>query len=338
MRFLAAVVLAAGLIAADEPLSRVFEQAVKALNAGDYAAAEKGFEQVLAASPNQVGALQNLGLVFARTGRPDKAIELYRRALASKPNDKSLLLDLGLAYLRQESYGAALPVFLRLAEADPRNAAVSDPKLLYELTSGYLRQNQTTEARMNLEAFLSAVPPARAKFVLCRIYYDSGRFEEAERQCRQTLEIDARFAGAHRELGKVLVAQHRPAEAELNAAIQQDEQDAEAVYFLGVAFQQDGDLPNASRRFEQAIQLNPGFWGSYLYLGKLKLQLNQPAQAIPLLQKGAELNPEGSELFYELGRALMAAGQTEAAERAMQRVRELKSLELERDAKTLRKK
>jgi cytochrome c-type biogenesis protein CcmH/NrfG len=92
---------------------------VKALSAGNYAAAEAGFQQVPRASPNHIGALQNLGLVHSRTERLDRAIPVYRRALVLSPNHKGLLMNLGLAYVQQESYAEALPVFENLAKADP---------------------------------------------------------------------------------------------------------------------------------------------------------------------------------------------------------------------------
>ena len=60
-RFLGWLVVAAVVTAAADRQSQFFERAVKELNAGNYAAAEKDLQQVLDASPNHPGALQNLG-------------------------------------------------------------------------------------------------------------------------------------------------------------------------------------------------------------------------------------------------------------------------------------
>src|SRR5438045_1059610 len=92
------------LFAADSP-EAVFQKAASALAAGDYTAAEAGFLQVLKAAPGNVGALGNLGVVYSRTRRPDKAIEVYGRALRIVPNDKALTLNLGLVYFKQEAFG-----------------------------------------------------------------------------------------------------------------------------------------------------------------------------------------------------------------------------------------
>src|ERR1017187_7500308 len=129
-RFLAWVLGAAAVTAAADQPSQLFERAVKELSAGNYAAAEKDLQQVLGASPNHLGALQNLGLVYSKTGRLNQAIAAYRHALELRPRDPTLLLDLGVAYLKQESFTDALPVFQRLMDSGPEVAAARDAGLL----------------------------------------------------------------------------------------------------------------------------------------------------------------------------------------------------------------
>ena len=63
--------------AADQPAKAAFDQAAQALEAGDYAAAEKGFKLVLRQEPNNVAAVANLGIIYARTNRGDEAITAY---------------------------------------------------------------------------------------------------------------------------------------------------------------------------------------------------------------------------------------------------------------------
>src|SRR5512140_2774114 len=106
--------MAAGLLQAADSLSDVFQRAAAALAAGDYAAAESGFQQVLKASPNHLGALGNLGVVYSRSERPTEAIAVYRRALRLAPNEKGLLLNLGLAHLKSDAHAEALPYFQRV--------------------------------------------------------------------------------------------------------------------------------------------------------------------------------------------------------------------------------
>ena len=338
MHSVAWLVVAAGLAGADPSQVDVFDRAVAALSSGDYRAAERGFLEVLQVSPGSVAALQNLGLVYARTERLNQAIATYRRVLDLSPGNQSTLLNLGLAYMKQKSFGEAMSVFDSLVRADPASSPARDIRLLYPLCDGYLKQNQTPEAPRKLVAFLAGVPPATASLVTCKLYYVRDRLEDAEKQCRKTLEIDPDFAGARLELARVLVSRHSPeAERELAAAIREGPTDPEAVYDLGVALLQEGRLDEASLFLDRSRRLDPGFWGSYFNLGKLKLRSGQAEQAVGLLQRAAEMHPDDFSVFYELGRALTAAGQTEEARRAMDRVRELVATESEHDATALRK-
>src|SRR5258708_3340917 len=141
------------LIAAD-PLQAIFEQAAKDLSAGNYASAERGFEKVLAASPNQIAAMGNLGVVYQRTHRPEKAIIIYKRALQVNPKDEPILLNLGLVYFKHEDYGQAMPWFERVVGL---NASNQQARQLLATCQVYL--DQPEPAIKELEACRAAIPP-----------------------------------------------------------------------------------------------------------------------------------------------------------------------------------
>jgi cytochrome c-type biogenesis protein CcmH/NrfG len=119
MKFGVCLCLCALSLCATEPAKVVFDGAVRALGAGDYETAERGFQAVLRQQPGHVAALSNLGVIYSRTNRADRAIAVYQRALKVSPDDKALLLNLGLVYLRQEVHSRALPFFARVVAIDP---------------------------------------------------------------------------------------------------------------------------------------------------------------------------------------------------------------------------
>jgi tetratricopeptide (TPR) repeat protein len=368
MRALLSLLCASALLPAADVLLPVFQKAVAALSSGDYAAAEAGFQQVLKAAPNHVGALGNLGVVYSRTSRPDKAIATYRRALHLVPQDHGLMLNLGLIYVKQESYADALPLFEKLAAANPGNlqarellttcqlntgrvaAAIQglealrreDPNtafVLYMVGIAYLKNKEPEKARAALNELVASSPPAQSNVMLGKVYYESARFEEAAECYRAVLEVEQNYPGVHRELGKVLVSQRDPAaEKEFAAALRQDPNDSEALYFLGGFLIQEDRLQEAVAPLERARDLNPGFWGTYFYLGKMKFQTGHPREALPLLQKAADLNPGETSVYYQLGRALSACGREAEARRVMERVREIKSRELDKAIEQVQKK
>src|SRR6478609_1671737 len=114
MRYSACMCLCALLLSAAEPAKKIFDEAARALTAGDYQTAERGFQSVLREQPNHIAALSNLGVIYSHTSRADQAIAVYRRALKVSPDDKAILLNLGLVYLRQEAHSQALPFFERI--------------------------------------------------------------------------------------------------------------------------------------------------------------------------------------------------------------------------------
>ena len=61
--------------------------------------------------------------------------------------------------------------------------------------------------------------------------------------------------------------------------------------------------------------------------------MEQPAEAVVLLQRSVRLNPDEASAYYQLGRALQACGREVEARRALQRVRELRAAA--QDATTL---
>ena len=74
-----------GAGAGNDTAKRTFESAMQALNAGEYPRAEAGFRKVLELDPHNFSALTNLGVLYARTHRYTKAIEIYKQALDIRP-------------------------------------------------------------------------------------------------------------------------------------------------------------------------------------------------------------------------------------------------------------
>jgi tetratricopeptide (TPR) repeat protein len=344
-------------------LQPIFEGAVRALSAGDYGAAEQGFLAVLKASPQNIGALGNLGVVYSRTNRPGKAIAVYHRALKISPNDSLLQLNLGLAYLKQDDHARALPLFAQVIAAEPGHKQAREllatcrlytgdvatairelealradephnSGVLYLLGVGYAKNKQPDKAKAALdEMFSTAVAPAQAQFLLGKTYYDAGQFPEAEQFFLKALELDPQIPNVKLELAKVCLSQRRTEDAttQLRQILSTHPRDADANYFLGGALVQDGRFQEAIPFLENARQLTPESWAVYFYLGKAMFQLNRFAEAAPLLKQAAELNPQEAAIYYQLGKALQKLGRDREAQTALRRVRELRTQALNRE-------
>lgn len=355
MKFAACVTLCAFVLCAAESAKEVFDGAAKALAAGDLVTAERGFQAVLRQEPRNIAALSNLGVIYSRTSRADQAIAAYKRALQISPDDKAILLNLGLVYLRQEDHAKALPFFSRVVEIDPqhtqalqlqavcraylgqsepairelealRAANPHDDGILFLLGFAYLKSHDPEKAKPVFEAMFEAAGPARGQFLIGRANYEATMFPQAEESFLEVLRLDPQFPGVHLELGKVYICLRRTQDAirELQLAVKDSPGDAN--YFLGALLVQEGRFAEGIPYLERARMAKPDSWATYFYLGKAKLRLEQPKEAVVLLQRSVELNPTDEvSAYYQLGKALEACGRQEDARRALAHVRDLRA-------------
>jgi tetratricopeptide (TPR) repeat protein len=356
MKYLVCVCLAALLAGAAETAKESFDGAARALAADDYQTAERGFQAVLRQEPRNVAAIGNLGVIYSRTGRADKAIAFYQRALALSPDDQAILLNLGLVYLRVEDHARALPLFARVAAQDPKNLqarqllavcraylgqlqpaiqdlealrtlAPNDENIVFLLGFAYLKNHDAEKAKAVFAQMLQAAGPVRAQFMLGRANYEAALFPQAEESFLGVLRLDAGFPGVHLELGKVYISLRRTDDAvqQLKLALEESPGDPDASYFLGGVLVQAGRYAEGIPHLERARTAKPDFWAPYFYLGKAKLRLEHPAEAVVLLQRAVKLNPDDASAYDLLGRALEACGRQTEARQALAKLRELRA-------------
>ena len=303
---------------------QIFNEAAAALTKGNYAAAERGFLEILKASPDHVDSLLNLGVVYARTGRLENAVTVYLRVEELRPGSPQVLQNLTMAYLRQQAYAKALAVFIQLMKIDPQTPMARDTRLLHRLLSGYLSQEPAKEGVAAAQALLAKVPAATASLVRCKLYAERESFEEAAAQCREALRLEPDLPGGRLALARILVEQSDPAAGEeLAAAIRENPSDPESLYDLGVALLREDRAAQAAEYLERSTQLEPQLWAGFYQLGRARLRLGQPAAAVTPLRKATELKPDSFSAFYLLGRALIEAGRADEGHRVMDHVREL---------------
>jgi tetratricopeptide (TPR) repeat protein len=361
MRSVAWLCFSAFLLGAAESPRELFDGAVKALAAGDSVAAERGFRAVLRQEPRNIAALSNLGVIYSRTSRADQAITVYRRALAISPDDQAILLNLGLVYLRQENHAKALPLFSRVVALDPqhlqarqllavcriylneldpairdletlRAANPRDGEILFLLGFAYLKDKNPEKSKAAFQQMFEVAGPVRTQFLIGRANYEAALFPQAEESFLEVVRLDPQFPGVHLELGKVYISLRRTDDAirELRLALAESASAADANYFLGALLVQQGRFAEGIPYLEQAKMAKPDSWAAYFYLGKAKLRLDRPAEALELLQKSVALGPaDEASAYYQLGQALKACGRESEARRAFAHVRDLRAAALD---------
>jgi predicted O-linked N-acetylglucosamine transferase (SPINDLY family) len=101
-----------------------FANAIALHTAGNYAAAEQAYKQVLMFQPNHPGATQNLGVLAFQVGRNEIAVPLLRRALELMPNNAALHCNLADALAAIRLGDEAISHYEKSIAIDPNLSTV----------------------------------------------------------------------------------------------------------------------------------------------------------------------------------------------------------------------
>src|SRR5258707_7588409 len=111
---------------AEIQLHSYLEHATEAMHKGDNADAEETLRRALKIDPHSLAALNNLGIVLARMGKPAEAIPLYEEALKIHPDDPSTKRNLAIAYFKAQRYLRAWRLLRPLTEKYPTDFQILD--------------------------------------------------------------------------------------------------------------------------------------------------------------------------------------------------------------------
>ena len=199
--------------------------------------------QVIALNQNAPEAFYRLGLIASEKKEVENALRFWLKALELKPEYAEVNFLIGEELRKQKKYIAALPFYEKAGAQNVENP-------LYQLRLGvsYFRLKQYAQAGEIFERMLVKYPddfnfnylhgytarnqglydkalaafekadrisPNNADVIagLAFIAFQRGEIEKAEQLLRRTLQLDAKNFSAHYDLGRLLVSQHRYAEA-----------------------------------------------------------------------------------------------------------------------------
>lgn len=127
------------------------------------------------------------GLVQLKAGQFIAATKYFNGAVQLDGKDPRALFYLGVALNRIGQHGAALEAFQRMWALK-----VTNNRLGLEAGWAAIAQGRTALAISLLEPYLKANPKnAKAREFLGRAYIGDGRLEDAERELKRAIELDA---------------------------------------------------------------------------------------------------------------------------------------------------
>ena len=247
---------------------------------------------LLGAQPTSFGQHLLASKAYDGLNNPAEAVRQAEAALALVPRSEAAHLQLGQIFLSHNTAEAALDVFSEALTLLPDS-------LMLRLGKGLALKDlaRYPEAETELLACLTRQPELAIAFdALGTVYLHSKRFEEL-----------ARAAGEFR--------MRRPG-------------DYRGAYFSAVALDGLKRAPiDIETLLSESLRINPRFAAAHALLGKTRLQAGDARGAIPPLEMALRLRPNYGPAALHLAQAYQKVGRERDAERAFQKVRELKEQE-----------
>jgi tetratricopeptide (TPR) repeat protein len=327
------------------PVQQAFAKAWQYFQAGQLQDAERHCRQVLEGDPHQVDALNLLGVIAAKTGHNDLAIDYFNQALRLKPTFAAAHNNMGNVFMNKRRLPEAVDSYQQALRVQPDFVEARN-------NLGNALHQQAVQPEARFEKTPRHFPPA---FSLAWKQFQAGQLDEAERLFREILETDpnqaealhhlALIAGrkgrndvavdyltkavrlspdsavAHNNLGNALARQGKSAEAvaSYQQAVRLKSDYPEAYGNMGAVLMEQGKLEEAVSSFQRGLALKPNDTAAHRQLGRALLRQGRPAEAASTFQQALRLSPENAEAHHDLGQALMDQGKfQEAAARFQQ--------------------
>jgi Tfp pilus assembly protein PilF len=318
------------------------------------------FRAIIALDPSNIDALGNLGVLLFFHGQYAEAIPPLRGALARKPDLSKIQALLGMAERRTgDTQTARTDLETSFPQLQERKVQVETGLELVELYTGA----EELEKASSVIATLRALDPENQQilYVAYRVHSDLAReavlslalvapqsalmyqvmaheaarlgdTATAIRDDREALHLEPKLPGIHFELAELLSTLPRTPEdqaqtkSEYKLALEQNPLDGKAHLRLAVIAERDGDQKTALDLSRRAVALQPDDAEACYDLANLLLTMNQPENAVKLLEHAVQIDPTNATIHFRLGTVYRRLGRNAEAQREIEQYRKYKDL------------
>ena len=225
--------------------------------------------------------------------------------------------------MRLFKYTFTLLIFLHALVAIAAPRFHPEAARLYDSGVRALTHGEEEKARTALEKAVELDRSiADAHCVLGMIYKGAEEIHAAAEAFQRATIADENYIEAYYELGDVLLI-HLGDTAQaiqvLQKAVAIDANHARTRSLLGIAYFRDHLTDAAIREFQHAVKLDPTLKTAHYTLGAAFLQQEAWQSAIDTFKKLIEIDPFHAKAHFSLGTAYRRIGETEAAQKSLQR-------------------
>jgi tetratricopeptide (TPR) repeat protein len=281
--------------------------------------AESAWRAYLKDHPTDPEPYAQLGVLEARQEHYKEAVPLYRKALAMNPHVPGLRLNLGLALFKLGNLKEALPEFTKsLQEAGPGSPEAQRLTILIGMSHYGLAEYAEAVP------FLKQAAAADQQNLPLRLALAHSCLWSKQYPCvmdvyHEILTLNSESAEADMLAGEALdeMKDNEGSTKMFRAAAAANPREPNVHFGLGYLLWTQKIYPEAAREFNAELANDPQHVQSLVYLGDTEIQLNQPADAKPVLEKAVRLDPAQPLAHLDLGILLSDAGDNEGALREL---------------------
>jgi len=286
-------------------------QAHDALQKGRAADALAGLQGYLAATPDDVGALNLAGLAQLTLGRMEDAAATLERAVSIDPEHVESLTHLGIALM---NLGRPTDGIARLEQAVARRDDYVPAQ--FNLGLAYLRAGRAAEATNALARVTRAMPRnAGAWLNLGAAQVQTGERNKARDSFRQATRLAPQDPAAWRNLANVLVedGEAREAESIFAKLVDASPNDTAAQFGLAMARERLGRRDEAIALYESVLEAAPGHRGAHTNIAPQLERFGRFGEAEAHLRAAMTQDPDRPEPMQNLVGLLIRTRHHEAA-------------------------
>jgi tetratricopeptide (TPR) repeat protein len=226
------------------------------------------------------------------------AIDTYKAALTIAPGRPDALSNLGAAYVRLGQYDDAVAQYEEALKADPDGTPIR-----LNLALAYYKSARPSDAIPHLRRVVASDPEARnAYLILADCYLQTGRDEEAVSLLKPREQMFGQDLAFAYVLGTALLHLQRESEAQAYVdRIFGAGNSAESHLLMGIAHLARQDFHSARTELEQSVKLNPQLLTANSMHGRALLALGAEEAAERAFRRELTLNVNDFHANLQLG-------------------------------------
>lgn len=226
------------------------------------------------------------------------AIDSYKAVLAIAPDRGDALSNLGAAYVRLGQYDDAITQYLLALKLDPAHTAIR-----LNLALAYYKSARPQLAIPELRRVVASEPEAKnAYLILAECYLQTGQDSEVVSLLKPRAQLFGNDPAYAFLLGTALLHMNDVIDGQkyVNVVFGAGES-AEAHLLMGMAQLSRQDFRGAKAELERAVKLNPRLLTAHSLYGRALLALGEPEPAERAFRRELDLNVNDFEANLQMG-------------------------------------